>query len=123
MIEQSDVTVTQPNEAVFVCTAIARPRPTITWYMVGLDDTRAILSGTEEGVTITEGYGDTDRTTNSLLKFDPTRPFFSSMYVCEATNPVFSAETNATLTVYGMLVSMQIPQVEVKLIFSVSTSG
>lgn len=122
MIEQNDVTVTQPNEALFVCTAIARPRPTITWYMVGLDGTREALNEMEEGVTITEGYGGTDITTNSSLKFDPTRPFFSSMYVCEATNPVSSAETNATLTVYGMSVSMTVYSLLFKLIFSVSTS-
>ena len=103
MIEQSDITVTQPNEAVFVCTVIARPRPTITWYMIGMNGTRTMLNGMEEGMTITEVYGDTDRTTIGSLKFDITRPFFSSMYVCEAINPVFSVEANATLTVYGML--------------------
>ena len=104
--------MTKPNEAMFVCTAIARPRPTITWYMVGLDGTHTMLNGMEEGVTIIEGYGDTDRTANSSLKFSPTRPFFSSMYICEATNLILSAETNATLTVYGMLASIFNPQVQ-----------
>ena len=59
--------------------------------------------GTEEGVSITATDGDTDRTRISTLSFDPSRPSFSAVYVCVATNPVDSAEANATLTVYGEL--------------------
>ena len=82
----------------FVCTAVARPRPSITWYKVEEDDSRTMLTGTEEGVSITAMDGDTDRTRVSTLSFDPSRPFFSAVYVCVAVD---SAEANATLNVYG----------------------
>ena len=96
------VTVTQPAMAVFTCTAVARPRPSITWYRVELNGSRIILTdGSEEGISISDVNGSTDRTLVSTLRFDPSRPFFSSEYVCEATNPVASAETNVTLTVHG----------------------
>ena len=99
--EQTTVTVTQPEAAMFVCTAVARPRPSITWYKVEENDSRTMLTGTEEGVNITAMDGDTDRTRISTLSFNPSRPSFSAVYVCVATNPVDSAEANATLTVYG----------------------
>ena len=98
-IGETLVTVTQPEAAMFVCTAVARPRPSITWYKV--DDSRIMLTGTEEGVSVTAMDGDTDRTRINTLSFDPSRPSFSAEYVCVATNPVDSAEANATLTVYG----------------------
>ena len=87
----------------FVCTAMARPRPSITWYRVEKDNSRTVLTGAEEGVTVTTGNGDTERTRNSTLTFNPSRPFFSAVYICEATNVVASTETNATLMVYGEL--------------------
>ena len=90
--------VTQPETAMFVCTAVARPRPSITWYKVEEDDSRTMLTGTEEGVSITAMDGDTDRTRVSTLSFDPSHPSFSAMYVCVAVD---SAEANATLNVYG----------------------
>ena len=85
----------------FVCTAVARPRPSITWYKVEENDSHTMLTGTEEGVSITAIDGDSDRTRNSTLSFDPSRPSFSAVYVCVATNPVDSAEANATLNVHG----------------------
>ena len=101
-IDETIVTVTQPEAAMFVCTAVAKPRPSITWYKVEEDASRTMLTdGTEEGVSITAMDGDTDRTRISTLSFDPSRPSFSAVYVCVATNPVDSAEASATLTVYG----------------------
>ena len=85
----------------FACTAVARPRPSITWYKVEEDDSRTMLTGTEEGVSITAMDGNTDRIRISTLSFDPSRPSFSAVYVCVATNPVDSAEANGTLNVYG----------------------
>ena len=99
--EPTTVTVTQPEAAMFVCTAVARPRPSITWYKVEEDDSRTMLTGTEEGMNITGMDGDTNRTRISTLSFDPSRPSFSTVYVCVATNPVDSAEANATIIVYG----------------------
>ena len=101
VIPQRDVIVTQPMAAMFVCTAMARPRPSITWYRVEMDGSRTILTGLEQGVRITVEDGDTERIAISTLMFSPSRPFFSAMYICEATNPVATAETDATLTVYG----------------------
>ena len=85
----------------FECTAMARPRPSITWYRVEMDNSRTTLTGSEEGVNITVVDGDTDRVAVSTLMFSPSRPFFSAVYICEATNPVDTAEANATLTVHG----------------------
>ena len=99
--ETTTVTVTQPEAAMFVCTAVARPRPSITWYKVEEDDSCTMLTGTEEGVSITAMDGDTDRTRISTLSFNPSRPSFSAVYVCVATNQVNSAEASATLNVYG----------------------
>ena len=95
------MTVTQPEAALFECTAMARPRPSITWYRVEVDDSRTPLNGSEDGVNITVEDGDTERIAVSTLMFSPSRPFFSAMYICEATNPVDTVEANATLTVYG----------------------
>jgi hypothetical protein len=100
-IAESAVIVTQPGAAMFVCTAMARPRPSITWYRVEMNNSRTILTGGEEGVSVSVGNGDSERTRNSTLTFNPSRPFFSAEYICEATNVVASAETNATLTVNG----------------------
>ena len=80
--EPTTVTVTQPEAAMFVCTAMARPRPSITWYKVEEDDSRTMLTGTEEGVNITAMDGDTDRIRISTLSFDPSRPSFSAVYWC-----------------------------------------
>ena len=96
--EPTTVTVTQPEAAMFVCTAVARPRPSITWYKAEEDDSRTMFTGTEEGVSITAMDGDTDRTRISTLSLDPS---FSAVYMCVATNPVDSAEASTTLTVYG----------------------
>ena len=95
------MSVTQPGLATFTCTAMARPKPTITWYRVELNQSRTILTGTEKGVSMSVENGCTERTTNSTLTFHYTRPSFSTMYICEARNPVSSAETNGTLTVLG----------------------
>ena len=94
------MTVTRPDEAMFVCTTMARPRPSITWYRVEMDNSRTAIA-CDEGVTIVGVGGSTDRTLISTLIFEPSRPFFSAEYICEATNVVASAETNAILMVYG----------------------
>ena len=100
MIGDSAVTVTQPAMAMFVCTAMARPRPSITWYRVEMNNSRTAIAG-DEGVTKTGIGGSTERIFISTLIFEPSRPFFSAEYICEATNVVASAETNAILMVYG----------------------
>ena len=98
--EPTTVTVTQPEAAMFVCIAVARPRPSITWYKVEEDDSRTMLTGTEEGVSITAMDGDTDRMRVSSILFNASRPSFSAVYVCVATNPDDSAEANATQCVW-----------------------
>ena len=97
----TSVIVTQPGAAVFECSAVARPRPSIVWYQVELNGSHTVLTDSEEGVTISEMNGNTERILLSTLEIDPTRPFFTTEYICEAVNPVSSAETNVTLTVYG----------------------
>ena len=101
VIVNRNVIVTQPDVAMFVCTAMARPRPSISWYRLETDNTHTLLPGDEEGVSVTFGDGDTERTRNSTLLFSPTRPVFSAAYICEASNIVDSAEIDVTLMVYG----------------------
>ena len=94
--------MTQPDVAMFVCTAIGRPRPSITWYMIEPDNSSTIINGAELGISITIENGDTERNITSTLVFYPTRPFFTTTYICEASNPVTSSNI-ATLTVFGKL--------------------
>lgn len=101
VIVERVVNVTQPGLAMFTCIAMGIPRPWITWYRVELDESQTMLTGVEEGVSITSTNGENEWIINSILEFDPTRPLFSALYICEATNPVSSSETNATLDVYG----------------------
>ena len=101
MIGEREIAVTQPGVAKFVCTGMGRPRPSITWYRVEMDNSRITIRATELGVSITITEGDSEMIRNSTLEFYPTRPFLSAVYVCESTNPVSSAETNATLSIYG----------------------
>lgn len=98
-ISDQDVTVTQPAVAIFVCSAIAIPRPFFTWYRVEVDSSRTVIDGTEEGVSISMGNGGI---ANSTLEFNPTRPFFSAGYICEATNSLAMTEINGSLTVNGI---------------------
>ena len=100
--DEAALIVTQPASAMFVCTAMARPRPSITWYRVRSNNSRTNVTGTTEtGVTITTVNGNMERDIQSTLLFNLTRPSFTAMYVCVATNPAGSAETNASLTVHG----------------------
>ena len=96
--------VTQPEVAIFVCTAMGRPKPSITWYRVEMDNSRTRLSGTELGVSITLNSNDPESTLNSTLELYPTRLFHSAVYICESTNILSSTDTNASLTVYGTYV-------------------
>ena len=102
VITEKSILVTQPAPAMFMCSAMARPHPSITWYRVELNGSRTIITGTEdEAIMISNVNGSNERTLVSSFKFTSTRPFLSAMYVCVATNPVDSAEDNVTLTVYG----------------------
>lgn len=101
MVTERVANVTQPDVATFVCIATARPSPSITWYRVGTS--YDLLSEAELGVSIAVENGNNDRTTNSVLQFYPTSPYFTSVYACEASNPVSSVEINASLTVYGKM--------------------
>ena len=98
------LTVTQPASVMFICIAVARPRPSITWYRVELDNSRTnlrVIAEAEAGINIITRNGNTEREVNSTLFFDSTQPSFTAKYVCEATNPVSSAETSVNLTVHG----------------------
>ena len=102
-IEEKVSNMTQQHVAILTCTAMAWPRPSITWYKVNMDNSRTIITGRELGISLTVTNGDNERVNYSTIEFYPTRPSFSATYVCEAMNPVSSAETNVTLLFQGRL--------------------
>ena len=99
MISDRVITVTQPDVVIITCTAMAWPRPSITWYRLEMDSSYSIVNGSEVGVIVTVANGDNERAITSRLEFNPSSSHLSAMYICEATNPVSSTEANATLTV------------------------
>ena len=99
VISDRVITVTQPDVAIITCTAMAWPRPSISWYRVEIDGSYSIVNGSEVGVIVTVANGDTDRTITSTLEFNPSSSHLSAMYICEATNAVSSSDVNATLIV------------------------
>ena len=102
VVTNKSILVTQPAPAMFMCSAIARPRPSITWYRVELNGSRTTITGMEdEAIMISNANGSNERTLVSSFRFTSTRPFLSAMYICVATNPVDNVEDNVTLTVYG----------------------
>ena len=97
-LDPLEQTVTEPNIAEFVCNAIARPRPTITWYT---DDgmSRALLVSSVNATIMEQETGDRELT--STLAISPTTPSDATDYVCVAENVVDTDEMNAMLTVHG----------------------
>ena len=94
MISETAVTVTQPDRVILMCTAIAKPKPSITWYRVEQNDSRTVISS---GTSIDRDY----KTVINILTFNLSRPSLSSNYICRAANLVARAESNVSVTVLG----------------------
>ena len=88
--------VTSPDEATFTCNATGRPRPSISWYRVELNNSRTLLpDGQSDEVRSGE------REISSTLTISPTDASDAADYVCVASNVVNEDEMNANLMVYG----------------------
>ena len=100
------LTVNEPNSAIFTCNATARPRPTITWYTDDGSGNRTLLVDGTNNVTIMEQENG-DRELISTLAISPTAPSDATDYVCVAENVVDTDEMTNSLTVYGMVTFAQ----------------
>ena len=97
------LTVNEPNSAIFTCNATARPRPTITWYTDDGSGNRTLLvDGTNNVTIMVQENG--DRELISTLTISPTAPSDATDYVCVAENVVDTDEMTSNLTVYGMYI-------------------
>ena len=81
------MTVVEENDAVFTCIARGFPTPTITWYrgVMGADNME--LTGTEESMTVMDGF----IVVTSTLTISPVNRSDSDMYSCVATNNVLGS--------------------------------
>ena len=101
------LTVTEPNSAIFTCNATARPKPTITWYTDDGSGNRTLLVDGTNDVTIMEQENG-DRKLTITLTISPTAPSHATDYVCVAENVVDVDEMISNLTVYGMCLSVHV---------------
>ena len=90
--------VTSPSAARFTCNATGRPRPSISWYRVELDDSRTLLPD-DQSIEMESG----EREISSTLTVSPTSAADAADYVCVASNIVDNDEMITNLTVYGNL--------------------
>ena len=90
--------ITSPNAAMFTCIAAGRPRPSISWYRVEINDSRTLLPD-DQSDEIMLG----EREIMSTLTVEPTSAADAADYVCVASNVVDYDEMIANLTVYGKL--------------------
>ena len=96
-------TIISPNNAFYNCQATARPRPSITWYMVDSDGNRTALMNTiKYTISVLAIIPGSERQATSNLRINNTDPSDTTFYVCEATNVVSAVEGNVSLTVHGM---------------------
>ena len=97
-----DLTVVQPEDAVFTCRATGRPRPVITWHTQddnGMEVDIIDMGGVTE--IVGQDIGDLERM--STLTIVQTEPRDARNYICRARNTVLMGEANASaaLTVHG----------------------
>ena len=88
------LTVIQPNNAQFNCTANGLPRPTIQWVNNGIP----LQSSTN--YTITSTNDSSTQVTSSLTILSAT-PLDTGIYYCIISNNISTVNVSANLTVYG----------------------
>ncbi len=106
-IDPDDVVVTEGMSASFLCAAIGLPRPSITWYRDGTNDSLLAVNVSNPRVIVTETQiGERELISN--LTINDVLPSDSDVYRCIAENDVNSDmnNNNATLTVNGESVSL-----------------
>ena len=101
-LEPRELTVVQFEEAVFTCNAMARPRPTITWFRVETDGNLTDVSQLNRAaITLTE-IG--SREISSELSISVALPSDAGDYICQATNVVDDCEEWSTLIIHGVYI-------------------
>ena len=95
------------EEAVFNCTVVGDPLPTISWYISGVDLSLSNMAPFDQEGKINDYFINTtviDTTTvMSSLTLNETVPFLAEDYVCVASSSLGSVNRTATLTVHGEL--------------------
>ena len=100
-----NTTVIDGEEAVFNCTVVGDPLPTISWYISGVDLSLSNMApfdqeGRIDDFFITTTMLDTTSVMSSLT-LNETVPYLAEDYVCVASNSLGSVNRIATLTVHG----------------------
>ncbi len=99
-MDPDDVDVTERMSAPFLCAATGWPRPSITWYKDGTNDSLLAVNVSDPRVIVTETeMGERELISN--LTINDVLPSDSNVYRCIAENDVDSDMCNATLTVNG----------------------
>ena len=93
------------DEAVFNCTVVGDPLPTISWYISGVDLSLSNMAPFDQEGRINNLFITTTilntTTVMSSLRLNETVPFFAEDYVCVASNSLGSVNRTATLIVHG----------------------
>ncbi len=97
----NDTITVHPDNAVFICEATARPRPSVFWWRVSENGTRSMLmvEDDEYDIDSTQTFG--DRVRRSMLTVIDTYLEDAGSFVCQAENAAGDAEATAELTIYG----------------------
>ena len=97
-----DVTNTEGDVAVFVCTATGLPRPEFSWYFfeTGSGNITQVVDNSIQYTVSSKDESD-DRGITGTLMVLATVPSDTGIYRCVATNVVSMMGQDATLTVHG----------------------
>ena len=99
-----NMTLVEGNDAVFTCVATARPRPTITWWVVQNGGSPTMITSNTTKYGIAE-MPSGERVLHSMLEVFGAIPSDAGTYICVANNPTnIPAMAQAVLTVLGMYV-------------------
>ena len=92
-----NLTVVEPQDAIFSCLATGRPRPTIVWTR--LSDMVQLQPSSANFTIEEQENGDRERRSN--LTILGTQPSDAGGYACVAVNEPGTDREQATLTVHG----------------------
>ena len=94
-----NITVIQPANAIFNCSANGLPQPNITWTRTFNNGTSQLLQSSDD-YTITTTNTSATGVTSTLVIMTST-PLDTGLYDCVISNSVNNVNTSAYLTVYG----------------------